>query len=257
MLGGGMQALILRVLVVDDSEIVRRGICQILQSQADIEVVCEAADGADAVRKVREHRPHVVLLDITMPVMNGFDAARRIKYEFPSTLILVVSQFDSAPFAREAIAAGASAYVMKSNASTELIPALRKLHSQYAAKAMHDPTILEGRQMDKALRAKLDEARARLNSQQAGINADRRDEDRATREWARGKQRPANAERDQFRNSLTDEDRNQIEERIQQLLDDNPALSPANAATLHSKVEPPSVSVEVFDEYYFLRDIIA
>lgn len=126
-----MQALILRVLVVDDSEIVRRGICRILQSQADIEVVCEAADGVDAIRKVREHRPHVVLLDITMPVMNGFDAARRIKDEFPSTLILVVSQFDSAPFAKEAIAAGASGYVVKSNATTELIPALRKTVSEH------------------------------------------------------------------------------------------------------------------------------
>jgi two-component system, NarL family, nitrate/nitrite response regulator NarL len=125
-----MQALILRVLVVDDSEIVRRGICQILKSQLDIEVVCEASDGADGVRKVRVHRPDVVLLDITMPVMNGFDAARRIKHEFPSILILVVSQFDSAPFAREAIAAGASGYVVKSNASTELIPMLRKTISQ-------------------------------------------------------------------------------------------------------------------------------
>ena len=122
-----MQALILRVLVVDDSEIVRRGICQILQSQADIEVVCEASDGADAVRKVLEHRPDIVLLDITMPVMNGFDAAHRIKHEIPSTLILMVSQFDSAPFAKEAIAAGASGYVVKSIASTELIPALRKM----------------------------------------------------------------------------------------------------------------------------------
>ncbi len=103
-----MQALILRVLVVDDSEIVRRSICQVLQSQADIEIICEASGGAEAVRKVRVHRPDVVLLDITMPAMNGFDAARRIKHEFPSTLILVVSQFDSAPFAREAIAAGAS-----------------------------------------------------------------------------------------------------------------------------------------------------
>ena len=126
-----MQALILRVLVVDDSEIIRRGICQILQSQADIEVVCEAVDGADALRKVREHRPHVVLLDITMPVMNGFEAARRIKHEFPSTLILVVSQFDSAPFAREAIAAGAVGYVEKSKASTDLIPMLRKTIFQH------------------------------------------------------------------------------------------------------------------------------
>ena len=83
----------------------------------------------------------------------------------------------------------------------------------------------KGNNMDEALKAKLDEARERMNSQQAGINADRKREDRATREWARGKQRPANAERALFRNSLTDEDRRQIEERIQQLLDDNPALS--------------------------------
>jgi hypothetical protein len=111
--------------------------------------------------------------------------------------------------------------------------------------------------MDDALKAKLDEARKRMNNQQAGINANRKHNDPAMREWARGKQRPANAERAQFRKSLTDEDRNQIEERIQQLLDDNPGLSATNAATLDSKIEPPSVSFEVREEYYFLRDVLA
>jgi DNA-binding NarL/FixJ family response regulator len=129
-----MQALILRMLVVDDSDIVRRLICQILQTQPDIEVVCEASDGEDAIRKVRVHRPDVVLMDITMPVMNGFDATRRIKHEFPLTLVLVVSQYDSAPFMREAIAAGASGYVVKDNASAELIPALRKTVSEHMPK---------------------------------------------------------------------------------------------------------------------------
>ena len=111
--------------------------------------------------------------------------------------------------------------------------------------------------MDKALKAKLDEARERMNSQQAGINANRKHDDPAMREWARGKQRPANAERAQFRNSLTDEDCSQIEERIEQLVHENPTLSPTNALTLDSKTEPPSMSVEVLDEYYFLRDILA
>ena len=109
--------------------------------------------------------------------------------------------------------------------------------------------------MDEALKAKLDEARERMNSQQAGINANRKHDDPAKREWARGKQRPANAERNQFRVSLTDEERSQIEERIEQLIHDNPTLSPANARPLHS-TEPPSVSVEVLHEYYFLRDVV-
>jgi hypothetical protein len=111
--------------------------------------------------------------------------------------------------------------------------------------------------MDEALKAKLDEARKRMNSQQAGINANRKHDDPAMREWARGKQRPANTERAQFRASLTDEDRSQIEERIEQLVHDNPTLSFANAQTLDSKTEPPSIPAEVLEEYYFLREMVA
>ena len=111
--------------------------------------------------------------------------------------------------------------------------------------------------MDEALKAKLDEARERMNNQQAGINASRKHDDPVMREWARGKQRPANAERAQFRNSLTDEERSQIEERMEQLVRDNPTLSPTNVRPLNSKTEPPSVSAEVLDEYYFLRDMVA
>jgi len=110
--------------------------------------------------------------------------------------------------------------------------------------------------MDEALKAKLDEARERMKSQQDGINTNRKHDDVAMREWARGRQRPANAERAQFRKSLTDEDRSQIEERIEQLVLDNPTLSSSNAQTLDRKTEPPSVSVEVLDEYYFLRDMV-
>jgi DNA-binding NarL/FixJ family response regulator len=122
----------LRVLIVDDSEVVRRSICQILQSESDIEVVSEAADGAEGVRQAIKHRPDVVLLDVRMPVMNGFEAARRIKHELPSAFILMVSEFDSATFLREAAAAGASGYLLKSSVGNDLVPALRKIYLQHA-----------------------------------------------------------------------------------------------------------------------------
>ena len=117
----------LRVLVVDDYEIVRRQICQLLVSQADIEVICGAANGQEAVLKAREHRPDLVLMDVTMPMMNGLDAARIITQELPSTRVVMVSQHDSPQFMREALAVGASGYVTKSAVGRELIPHLRKL----------------------------------------------------------------------------------------------------------------------------------
>ena len=122
-----MVAGTLRVLVVDDNESVRRSICRILRSQADIEVVCEAVDGTDAIHKVRGFRPDVVLLDITMPAMNGLEVAEVIKREFPSVQVLIVSQHDSRGFRWAALAAGVSGYVIKSDVGKDLIPALRKI----------------------------------------------------------------------------------------------------------------------------------
>jgi hypothetical protein len=78
--------------------------------------------------------------------------------------------------------------------------------------------------MDDRLRAKLDEARKRMNHNQAGINDSRKHDDSVVRQWARGRQRPANAERDQFRASLTSEDLEQIEERLEQLVRENAGL---------------------------------
>ena len=117
----------LRVLVVDDSESVRRSICQILRSQADIEVVCEAVDGSDALKQISQYHPDVVLLDITMPTMNGLEVAEILKKEFPSVQALIVSQHDSRGFQWAALASGVSGYVIKSKVGTDLIPELRRI----------------------------------------------------------------------------------------------------------------------------------
>jgi hypothetical protein len=116
-------------------------------------------------------------------------------------------------------------------------------------------TIVRQSQSLVSLAAKLDGARERINGQQAGINANRKHDDPAIREWARGKQRLANTERAHFRASLADEDRNQIEERIDQLVHDNPTLSPLTGRIPDSKAQPTYV-VERLEEYYFLRDMI-
>jgi DNA-binding NarL/FixJ family response regulator len=113
--------------VVDDNDTVRRSIRQILCSEADIEVVCEAIDGADAILKLREHLPDIVLLDITMPSMNGLEVAEMMKREFPSVQVLIISQHDSRGFQWGALAAGVSGYIVKSNAGTDLIPELRRI----------------------------------------------------------------------------------------------------------------------------------
>lgn len=117
----------LRLLVADDNENVRRTLRKLLSSEADFEVVCEAINGAEAVSKATEYRPDVVLLDITMPTMDGLEAARILKRELPSIQIIIVSQHDSRGFKWSALAAGVNGYVVKGDAARDLIPELRRI----------------------------------------------------------------------------------------------------------------------------------
>ena len=119
----------MRVLVVDDSDIVRRAICKILQAYGDIEIISEASNGRDAIRFAKEHNPDLVLMDISMPMVSGFEATRLIRHELPHIKIIFLTQHRSRSFMKEALAAGAHGFVTKDAASRELIPEVRRVRS--------------------------------------------------------------------------------------------------------------------------------
>jgi DNA-binding NarL/FixJ family response regulator len=129
----------IRVLVVDDVEIVRRAVCEVLRAHSDIEIVCEASNGTDAVEKAREHKPDVVLLDIRMPGLDGFACARLLRQYLPLIKIVIMSQFDSSTASKEAFAAGASGFVGKSSAAFDLVPELRRIHSAQIGGLVYGP----------------------------------------------------------------------------------------------------------------------
>ena len=118
----------IKVLVADDHTIVRDGICALLRLAGDIEVVGEAANGKEALEMVRKLMPDVVLMDISMPVMGGLEATRRIHKEFPRTKVLVVTQYDDKEYVFPVIEAGAAGFISKAAASSELASGIRSVH---------------------------------------------------------------------------------------------------------------------------------
>ncbi|MDD9153151.1 response regulator transcription factor [Plantibacter flavus] len=129
---------IISVLVVDDQELVRMGSALTLDSAPDIEVVGEAATGEEAIRRARELRPDVVLMDVRMPGMGGVEATRIITTVHPATRVLILTTFDIDEYAFGGLDAGASAFLLKSTPPDRLQEAVRTIH---AGDAVVEPRI--------------------------------------------------------------------------------------------------------------------
>jgi len=119
----------IRILTVDDHPLLREGIAAMLGSEADIEVVAEAANGTEAIEKFRALRPDVTLMDIQMPVVNGLDAIVEIRKHFPDARIIVLTTYSGDAQVAKAFKAGAFAYLLKSMLRKELVETIRSVHA--------------------------------------------------------------------------------------------------------------------------------
>jgi len=118
----------IRVLIVDDHTIVREGIRALLALAGDMEVVGEATNGNEALQMVKELSPDVVLMDIAMPIMGGLEATRRISKEFPRVKVLVLTQYEDQEYVFPVIEAGASGFISKVAAASELVSGIRSVY---------------------------------------------------------------------------------------------------------------------------------
>jgi DNA-binding NarL/FixJ family response regulator len=114
-----------RVLIADDQALIRVGVRKILDAEAEITVVAEAADGDDAVAETRRLRPDVVLMDIRMPVLDGIEATRRIVRDLPATRVLILTTFGLDNYVYDALRAGASGFMLKDAPPEEIAAAVR------------------------------------------------------------------------------------------------------------------------------------
>ena len=115
---------VVHVLVVEDHPVVRRAVCSLLSGDPILNVVCEAADGEQAVQKAEEFQPDLVLMDISLPGISGIEAARRIRRVSPKSSIIFLSQHDSLQMVKDAMNVGGHGYVAKIDAGQELLKAI-------------------------------------------------------------------------------------------------------------------------------------
>ncbi len=115
---------VIRVLVVDDFEPIRKVICAELAKRRDLQVVCEVSDGLEAVQKAGELKPNLILMDIGLPSLNGIEAARQILKLAPESKLIFFSQESSADVVQEALSFGAHGYVLKIRAGIDLLTAV-------------------------------------------------------------------------------------------------------------------------------------
>ena len=118
--------LVTRILIADDHPIVRSGVRRVLDRARDLDVVAEASDGAEAVEKALEEDVHLAILDVSMPKTTGIQAAAELHKRKPELRLLMLSMYDSEQFLFEALRAGASGYVLKSDADHDLVEAVRR-----------------------------------------------------------------------------------------------------------------------------------
>jgi DNA-binding NarL/FixJ family response regulator len=164
----------IRLLVADDHEIMRKGIRSLLEAQPGWQVTAEASDGREAVEKAREIKPDVTVLDISMPSLNGLEAARQMIKNDARAKILILTQHESDPLIREVLDAGARGYVLKSDASRDLITAVNAVRSNktfFTAKVAQ--IVLDGYLEKKPRKTNTEErkgeARSRLTPRQREI----------------------------------------------------------------------------------------
>jgi len=119
----------IRVLIADDHSVVAEGLRHLVEAERDIEVVACVGDGREAVQQARETQPDVVLMDLSMPELNGADATRAILERDPKCRVIVLSMYSQREYVRRALKAGAAGYVVKRSAAKEVVEAIRAVHA--------------------------------------------------------------------------------------------------------------------------------